>query len=126
MPVSSSPRFAGDGVMVVSVKLAVVNLPRVPPALLPDVVAGVGAEAAAAWPKEAVLPPPPPPLLETEAAEVVGAVPEDEAGAVAPGAEEDDDDRLEEPPPDDVLNAVIVSRETVGFFSLDSFICRSN
>lgn len=99
---SRSPRFAGDGVIVVSVKFAVVNFPKVPPlgvlgADTVDEVAGLA-------------------LL----VELVTEVDVDVDTAVELAL-------LDEPrlvvAADEVLKAVIVSNDTVGFFSLLSLTC---
>ena len=91
--------------MVVSVKFAVVNFPKVP---LPGVV---GAEV-----EEVVVLEPTVALLDADKVEVdvVVALVLDEVL------------RLEDPPDEEVLNAVIVSKETVGFFSFPSFTCKKN
>lgn len=93
--------MAGDGVIVVSVKLAVVNLPRVPEPLLPAAVEGaveLGVE-----------------VFEGDNAEVMIPEADDEAGLVALGV----DILVEE------LNAVIVSNDTVGFLIFPSLTCKT-
>ena len=102
-PVSNSPRLAGEGVIVVSVKFAVVNLPKGP-------LLGVFGAATA---EEVV-------VLEL-LAKFVTVVDMEVDGVVHPGLL--DDVRIADAA--DVLNAVIVSNETVGFFSLPSLTCNA-
>ena len=102
-PVSNSPKFAGDGVIVVSVKFAVVNFPRVPP------LGVLGADV-----DEEVV------VLELFA----GLVVEDSVEVDVVVALLLDEVLRLGGAPDEVLNAVIVSKETVGFFILPSFTCK--
>ena len=102
-PVSNSPKFAGDGVIVVSVKFAVVNFPKVPP------LGVLGADV-----EEEVV------VLEL----LAGLVVEDGVEVDVVVALLLDEVMRLGGAPDEVLNAVIVSKETVGFFILPSFTCK--